>query len=92
LNRRDDAVKIIVGDPPGARSFQTGGGLTGANTLLKAALPGVIAGCAVYLAGAFLGPSLRPGGQGILQGGASSIGLIGVVIGVRRQRRARSGQ
>jgi hypothetical protein len=63
-----------------------------ANALLNAALPGVIAGCAVYLAGTFLGPSLGPGWQDILQGGAFFIGLIGVVIGVRRQMRARSGQ
>jgi hypothetical protein len=63
-----------------------------ANPLLKAALPGVIAGCAGYLAGAFLGPGLGPGWQGILQGGAFFVGLIGVAIGVRRQNRAGSGQ
>jgi hypothetical protein len=63
-----------------------------ANTLLKAALPGVIAGCAVYLIGTFLGPSFGPGWQDVLQGGAFFVGLIGIVIGVRRQMRARSGQ
>ena len=54
------------------------------NTLVKAALPGAIAGAAVYIFGRVAGPHIGPGWQDILKGGAFFVGLIGIAIGVLR--------
>ena len=54
------------------------------NTLIRAALPGAIAGGVVYVVGTFIGPRIGPGWQDILQGGAFFVGLIWIAIGVTR--------
>jgi hypothetical protein len=55
-----------------------------ANDLIVAALPGFILGCALFLGGGLLGPTLGPGWQDVVQGSAFFIGLVWVVIAVRR--------
>jgi hypothetical protein len=54
---------------------------------IRVALPGFIAGCALYLAGTFFGPALGAGWRDVLQGSAFFVGLIWITISVRRQRR-----
>jgi hypothetical protein len=53
---------------------------------IAAALPGFAVGCVLYLLGTFLGPKLGPGWTDILQGSSFFVGLIIIVIGVRRWR------
>lgn len=54
---------------------------------IAAALPGLVVGCVVYLAGSLLGPRFGPGWTDVLQGSSFFVGLILIVIGVRRRRR-----
>jgi hypothetical protein len=58
------------------------------NDLIRAALPGIIVGCGLWLIGALIGPALGPGWTDVIQGSAFFIGLIWVLIGVRRRARA----
>jgi hypothetical protein len=55
-----------------------------------AALPGLVVGCVVYLVGVVVGPRIGPGWSDVLEGSAFFVGLIGIVIGVRRARRRQS--
>ncbi len=59
-----------------------------ANELIRAALPGVIVGCVLYLIGGLVGPGLGPGWTDVIQGLSFFVGLIFVVIGVRRSQKA----
>jgi hypothetical protein len=54
---------------------------------IGAALPGVIVGCVLYLAGGVVGPRIGPGWADVIQGSAFFVGLIGAVLGVRRAQR-----
>jgi hypothetical protein len=56
-----------------------------ANDLLKAALPAAIAGGAVYVVGSFVGPRMGPGWEDIIHGGAFFVGLIWLLINIRRK-------
>ena len=55
------------------------------NDLLRAALPGVIVGCGLWVIGALVGRALGPGWTDVIQGSSFFIGLIWVVVGVRRR-------
>jgi hypothetical protein len=56
--------------------------------LIVTALPGFILGWVLFFGGGLFGPMLGPGWQDLLQGSAFFIGLIWVVIAVRRRSQA----
>jgi hypothetical protein len=56
--------------------------------IINAALPGLIAGCILYVISGFLGQIIGPGWSDLLQGLSFFVGLIWVVIGVRRKQSA----
>jgi hypothetical protein len=81
--------------PPRAREAPRGNvgyalrvGLRGKDPI-AAALPGLVVGCVVYLAGSLVGPKLGAGWTDVLQGSSFFVGLLLIVIGVRRNRRNR---
>ncbi len=53
---------------------------------IRVALPGFMAGCALYLFGTFFGPVLGAGWRDVLQSSAFFVGLIWITISVRRHR------
>jgi hypothetical protein len=60
------------------------------NDIINGALPGLIAGCILYVIGGFVGPIIGPGWSDLLQGLSFFVGLIWVAIGIRRKLSAQS--
>jgi hypothetical protein len=58
------------------------------NDIINGALPGFIAGCVLYVISSFVGPILGPGWSDVLQGLSFFVGLIWVLIGIRRKQSA----
>jgi len=58
------------------------------NDIINGALPGLIAGCVLYVISSFVGPIMGPGWSDVLQGLSFFVGLIWVVIGIRRKQSA----
>jgi len=58
-----------------------------ANVLIKGALPAVIVGCVLYLAGAVIGPMIGPGWSDVIEGLAFFVGLAWAAVGIRRRNR-----
>lgn len=56
--------------------------------IINGALPGLIAGCILYVISSFVGPIIGPGWSDLLEGLSFFVGLIGVVIGIRRKQAA----
>jgi len=56
--------------------------------IINAALPGVIAGCILYVISSFVGPIIGPGWTDLLQGLSIFAGLIWVLLGIRRKQSA----
>lgn len=55
-----------------------------------AAFPGFIVGCVLYLLGGVVGPRMGPGWADVIQGSSFFVGLVGIVIGVRRAQRKKA--
>ena len=57
--------------------------------VINAAMPGLIAGCILFVIGSFAGPIIGAGWTDLLQGLSIFVGLIWVLLGIRRKQSAR---
>ena len=56
--------------------------------IINAALPGFIAGCILFVISSFVGPVIGPGWTDLLQGLSFFVGLVWILIGIRRKQSA----
>jgi hypothetical protein len=54
--------------------------------VINGALPGIIAGCVLYVISSFAGPIIGPGWTEVLQGISIFAGLIWALLGIRRRQ------
>ena len=56
--------------------------------IISGAMPGFIAGCILYVISSFLGPIIGAGWTDMLQGLAIVVGLVWILLGIRRKQSA----
>jgi hypothetical protein len=56
--------------------------------IINGAIPGFIAGCILYVISSFVGPIIGPGWTDVLQGLSIFVGLIWILLGIRRKQSA----
>jgi hypothetical protein len=56
--------------------------------IINGALPGFIAGCILYVISSFVGPIIGAGWTDLLQGLSIFVGLIWILVGIRRKQSA----
>jgi hypothetical protein len=54
--------------------------------VINGALPGFIAGCVLYVISSFVGPIIGTGWTDVLQGISIFVGLIWILLGIRRRQ------
>jgi hypothetical protein len=58
------------------------------NDLVRALIPGLIVGGILWGFGAIAGPQFGPGWEDVIEGGAFFVGLVVVLVSLRRKTRA----
>lgn len=56
--------------------------------IINGAMPGFIAGCILYVVSTFVGPIIGAGWTDLLQGLSIVVGLVWILLGIRRKRSA----
>jgi uncharacterized membrane protein YeaQ/YmgE (transglycosylase-associated protein family) len=56
--------------------------------IINGAMPGFIAGCILYVIGSFVGPIIGAGWTDVLQGLSILVGLVWILLGIRRRQAA----
>ncbi len=56
--------------------------------IINGAMPGFIAGCILYVVSSFVGPIIGAGWTDVLQGLSILVGLVWILLGIRRRQSA----
>ncbi len=56
--------------------------------IINGAMPGFIAGCILYVISSFVGPIIGAGWTDVLQGLSILVGLVWILLGIRRKQSA----
>ena len=56
--------------------------------IINGAMPGIIAGCILYVISSFVGPIIGAGWTDVLQGLSILVGLVWILLGIRRKQSA----
>jgi hypothetical protein len=83
-------ARPAIGDEARRRQMQSERelGFMKSGDIINAAMPGFVAGCILFVISTFVGPIIGPGWTDLLQGLSFFVGLVWILLAVRRKQSA----